>query len=157
MQPGAYIEQIEVEINARCDDDTRNPDSYIEKLANLSKDMGQAHGVDFRIAENMSSFMSEAGFTDIKEAKYKLPLGWWSADPRYKEIGKFYERYFKTGLQGWLMHILTKTMGVCKPSIADVGDGLTLYLQWSPEQVNENCLRAFAEIDSRQHHYYYYL
>jgi hypothetical protein len=113
MQPGAYIEQIEVEINARCDDDTRNPDSYIEKLANLSNDMGQAHGVDFRIAENMASFMSEAGFTDIKEAKYKLPLGWWSADPRYKEIGKFYERYFKTGLQGWLMHILTKTMGVC--------------------------------------------
>ena len=118
MRSGAYIEQIEVEINARCDDDTRNPESHLERLANLSKDMSEAHGVDFRIADTMSARMAEAGFTDVKEAKYKLPLGWWSADPRYKEIGKFYERYFKTGLQGWLMHILTKSMGVSHSCIS---------------------------------------
>lgn len=112
MQSGGWLEQIEVEIKAHCDDETRNPNSSIEGLTNHVDEMSAAHGVYFKIADNMASIMREAGFTDVREAKYKLPLGWWSADPKYKEIGKFYERFYKTGLQGWLMHIWTKSMGV---------------------------------------------
>lgn len=112
MESGGWIEQIEVEIQAYCDDDTRNPNSSIERLINHVPEMSAAHGVHFRIADNMASTMREAGFTDVREAKYKLPLGWWSADPKYKEIGRFYERFYKTGLQGWLMHIWTKSLGV---------------------------------------------
>jgi hypothetical protein len=114
MERGAWIEQTEVEINVYCDDDTRKHDGKIEELAEFSHDMGAAYGTDFRIADRMATEMKAAGFVEIKEAKYKLPLGPWSADPRYKEIGKFYERYYKTGLQGWLMHILTTTFQVCR-------------------------------------------
>lgn len=120
MQSGGWLEQIEVEIKSYCDDDTRIPDGAIEHLADLSRKMSAAHGAHFNIAENMTSIMRDAGFTDVREAKYKLPLGWWSADPKYKEIGKFYERFYKTGLQGWLMHICTKTMGVSgKPEVQE--------------------------------------
>lgn len=112
LQSGGWIEQIEVEIKAYCDDETRNPNGAIEGLINHVPEMSAAHGAYFNVAENMSSMMREAGFTDIREAKYKLPLGWWSADPKYKEIGRFYERFYKTGLQGWLMHIWTKALGV---------------------------------------------
>lgn len=116
MESGAWIEQIEVEIKAYCDDDTRDPNSALEQLANMSKDMTAAQDLDFNIAENMARLLTEAGFADVKEAKYKLPLGWWSVDPKYKEIGKFYERFYKTGLQGWLMQVCTKSMGVsCLP------------------------------------------
>ena len=116
MESGAWIEQIEVEIKAYCDDDTGDPNSALEQLANMSKDMSAAQDLDFNIAENMARMMTQAGFTDVKEAKYKLPLGWWSVDPKYKEIGKFYERFYKTGLQGWLMQVWTKSMGVSSPS-----------------------------------------
>lgn len=112
MAKGAWIEQTEVEINVYCDDDTAYPDGEIEKLAEKSHEMGAAYGTDFHIAARMAVEMAAAGFVDIKEAKYKMPLGPWSADPRYKEIGKFYERFYKTGLEGWLMHILTRKLGV---------------------------------------------
>lgn len=112
MQSGGWIEQIEVEIKVHCDDDTRKPDSAIEGLTNQVSEMSAAHGSYFEIAQNMARIMREAGFTDVREAKYKLPVGWWSADPKYKEIGRFFERFYKTGLQGWLMHIWTKSMGV---------------------------------------------
>lgn len=112
MESGGWIEQIEIEIKAYCDDDTRNPNGTLEQLAEMAVPMSQAHGSYFKIAENMARIMTDAGFSDVKEAKYKLPLGWWSADPKYKEIGKFYERFYKTGLQGWIMQIWTKSMGV---------------------------------------------
>ena len=112
LEPGGWIEQTEVEIKAHCDDETGNPDSEIEKLVGFSYDMGAAYGTDFRIADRMKEEMEAAGFDQVKEVKYKLPLGPWSADPKYKEIGKFYERFYKTGLQGWLMHILTTRLGV---------------------------------------------
>lgn len=123
LSPGGYLEHTEIEIKARCDDNTGRPDSQLEWLADFTNDMGAAHGNTFRVAENMGNMMREAGFTEVREAKYKLPLGWWSADPKYREIGKFYERFFKTGLQGWLMHIMTRNMGVCLhisvPSVLD--------------------------------------
>jgi hypothetical protein len=118
MESGGWIEQIEVEIKVYCDDDTRAPNGALETLAEMSIPMSQAHGSYFNIAEDMGRLMTEAGFSDVKEAKYKLPLGWWSADPKYKEIGKFFERFYKTGLQGWLMQIWTKNMGVSPSSSA---------------------------------------
>ncbi len=106
------MEQTEVEIKAHCDDNATNPDGHIERLAKYSDEMGAAYGTDFRIADRMKEEMEDAGFVDVREVRFKLPLGPWSADARYKEIGKFYERYYKTGLQGWLMRILTSTLGV---------------------------------------------
>ena len=112
MNPGAWLEQTEVEIKVHCDDNTANPDGEVQKLAQMSYEMGQAYGTDFRIADRMKEEMETAGFEQVQEVRFRLPLGPWSADPRYKEIGKFYERYYKTGLQGWLMHILTTKMQV---------------------------------------------
>ena len=156
MESGAWIEQIEVEIKVYCDDDTRKPDGELERLAEMTQVMSSTHGAYFQIAENMSTMMRDAGFTDVREAKYKLPVGWWSADPKYKEIGKFFERFYKTGLQGWLMHIWTKSMGVSQGR-SQVVPWTDHFSQFTPEAVNEACLKAFAEIDSRKHHYYFQL
>lgn len=112
MASGGYIEHTEVEIILRCDDDTRHPQSRLEALAEMEPAMTAAHGNEFDPTRNMAEFMREAGFTDVKEHRFKLPLGWWSTDPKYKEIGRFFERYFKTGMQGWLMQVYTKNMGV---------------------------------------------
>ena len=115
MQSGGWLEQTEVEIKVYCDDNTANPDSQVEKMAKLSHGRSDAYGTDFQIAGRMKEKMEAAGFEDVREVRFKLPLGPWSADPRYKEIGKFYERYYKTGLQGWLMRILTTKFGVRTP------------------------------------------
>jgi hypothetical protein len=158
MKPGAWIEQIEVEIIARCDDNTKKPDSEIFKLAKFADDLGAAVKLNFRIAEQMADMMRQAGFVDVKEGQYKLPLGWWSADPKYREIGKFYELFYKTGLQGWLLAAMTRYMNVSLEIIAP--DFLILGLtaaQRTPQEVDEMCRRAADEIDCRQHHYYFYL
>ena len=127
MQSGGWVEQTEVEIKVHCDDDTANPDGRIENIVKLSHDMTNASGTDFQIAGRMKEEMEAAGFQDVREVRFRLPLGPWSADLRYKEIGKFYERYYKTGLQGWLMRTLTKNLGVRMPGIPNIGDAVLIH------------------------------
>ena len=112
MASGGWIEHIEFEIKTRCDDGTENPDSELERFAHRTLDMTATHGHNFNISDDTANCMREAGLTDVREIRFKIPLGWWSADPKYKEVGRFYERYFKTGLQGWCMQVYTKNMGV---------------------------------------------
>jgi hypothetical protein len=115
MNSGGWIEQAEIDIAVHCDDDTDKPDSELKKLVEFSHEMGAAFGTDFHIARGMKQLMEAAGFEKVREAEFKLPLGPWSTNPRYREIGKFFERFYKTGLQGWLMHICTTKFGVSRP------------------------------------------
>jgi len=60
----------------------------------------------------MKELIEQAGFVNVQERKLKLPLGSWATDPKLKDIGRFHERFYKTGLQGWLLQICTRTLGV---------------------------------------------
>ena len=112
MNSGGWIEQLEVEINALSDDDSALPNSKIKELCELTKEMGLRSGRDFHISGRMKQKIEQAGFVDVQERKLKLPLGSWATDPNLKDVGRFYERFYKTGLQGWLMHICTRALGV---------------------------------------------
>lgn len=112
MNSGGWIEQLEVEIDAFTDDETEDPNSYIKSLAAYSAEMSRAARRDFQVSRSMKQMIEEAGFVDVQEQKLKLPLGPWSTDPKMKDVGRFYERFYKTGLQGWLLQICTRWLGV---------------------------------------------
>ncbi|KIY02348.1 uncharacterized protein Z520_02486 [Fonsecaea multimorphosa CBS 102226] len=139
MNSGAWIEQLELEIDAHTDDQSELPDSQIMKLCRFVDDMTAATGRDFRASSKMKTAIEAAGFVDVQEQRVKLPLGPWASDPKFKDIGRFFERFYKTGLQGWLLQICTRVFG------------------WTLEQVNEACVKAFQEINSRQQHMYFTL
>lgn len=112
MNSGAWIEQMEVEIEALTDDEEILPNSQIRSLCDFTREMSAAAGRDFQISSAMKRKIEEAGFVDVQEQRLKLPLGPWPTDPKLKDVGRFYERFYKTGLQGWLLQICTRTMGV---------------------------------------------
>ena len=105
------MQQIEVEIKPRCDDGTLPKDNVFQTLADLSTQIGVS-GTQVHLAHSMRSQMEEAGFTEIVERRYKLPLGPWSSDPTYQRLGLFYEMFWRTGCQGWLMGSLTRILRV---------------------------------------------
>ncbi|RMZ81897.1 hypothetical protein DV738_g1952, partial [Chaetothyriales sp. CBS 135597] len=139
LRPGGWVEHIEYGSMAYCDDGTEKADSLIVRLAHLSHEMGGAMNLEFSVAEQAADRLRAAGFINVRETKYKLPLGQWWQHPRYKEIGRLFEHYYKTGLHGWLIAPLTRGM------------------KFPEEDVDDFCKRAFDEIDSGQHHYYFYL
>lgn len=52
--------------------------------------------------------VTDAGFVDVVESRYKWPIGDWPADPRLKEMGVLNARHWIEGLEGWTMRMLTK-------------------------------------------------
>lgn len=81
--------------------------------------------------------MEKAGFVDIVEVRHKLPLGPWSSDPVYQNLGMYFELYWRTGCQGWLMQSLVKNLG------------------WTPSEVNSAVEDAFKTIEQRTAHVYF--
>lgn len=69
-------------------------------------------GVSFSITDDMKRKIEVAGFQNIEEHGLKAPLGSWPLNRRLKEIGSWCEYTFTTGLEGWVMQVLTKYMEV---------------------------------------------
>ena len=112
MNSGGWIEQYELEIDAKTDDGSQIPNSQIMTNSSLTYELAAASGRDFHISYKMKAMLEQAGFVNVQEQKVKLPLGPWANDPKWKDIGRFFERFYKTGLQGWLLHICTRLLGV---------------------------------------------
>lgn len=137
MKPGGYVQQIEFEVKPRCDDGTLPPHNIFQKWAKLTERSLDDIDPNYHIAEQMKPRLVEAGFVDIVERRYRFPLGPWSSDPMYQDLGRYYELFFRTGCQGWLMAVLTRDQ------------------EWTPAQVNESVEEAFKIFDKREMHIYY--
>jgi hypothetical protein len=117
MNSGGYIEQYEIEIDAGADNESELLNSEIKRISDSKEEMARSSGRDFQISRKMKQLIQDAGFVDVHEQKVKLPLGPWASDPKLKDIGRFFERFYKSGLQGWLMKIYTLYMGVSQRAI----------------------------------------
>jgi hypothetical protein len=59
-----------------------------------------------------SSAIQEAGFVDVREHKFKLPIGPWSSDPKMKELGLWNLLFFLQDIEGFCLFMCAKVMGV---------------------------------------------
>ena len=129
MKPGGYIHHMEIEHQPCCDDGTLPTNNILGRWADLVPQLN---------TKNMRSQLAEAGFVDIVERRFKLPLGPWSSNPRYQNLGRFYEMFWRTGLQGWL-----------------IGATMTRDLGWTSSGFNAMVDDVFELIDAREVHVYY--
>lgn len=53
------------------------------------------------VAENVREAYERAGFVDVQERVFKMPMNGWPKDERLKEIGRMWERNFLMGLSGF--------------------------------------------------------
>ncbi|KIV99165.1 hypothetical protein, variant [Verruconis gallopava] len=59
----------------------------------------------------LKKLVTEAGFEDVKEFVYQIPVGTWPKDPKLKEIGRYYKASLDDGLDGISLRILTHFLG----------------------------------------------
>lgn len=136
LKSGGYVQQMEIEIKPQCDDGTLPDNSIYHKWADLAQELTGA-GTNFTFTGRMKRQLEEAGFVDVVELRLKLPLGPWSSNPVYQDLGRYFEMYWRTGSQGWLLGACTRNLG------------------WTASQVNSQVEDVFAQIDSRTAHVYY--
>ena len=116
MISGGYLEHIELNIRPKSDDNTLPADSILYRWNNVvAEDWSKATGKDFFIANKMKEKIAAVGFVDVVEKIFKLPMGPWSSDNKYKQIGRLFQQYWRTGMEGWVMAIATRILGVSSP------------------------------------------
>ena len=75
-------------------------------------DAGETMGQTFKISRESARLIAEAGFVDVVERKFKMPVGGWMGDCKWKEIGRWNLLYLTTGLEGMQLFILKAVLGV---------------------------------------------
>ncbi|EEQ29816.1 conserved hypothetical protein [Microsporum canis CBS 113480] len=61
--------------------------------------------------ENVKRWMQEAGFVDVKEEQFKLPINTWPKDPELKLAGRYQQVQYSDALQPYALGLLVEVLG----------------------------------------------
>jgi hypothetical protein len=120
---------------------------------------GEHMGKSFRIPERSKEYITAAGFVDVTEKKYKLPIGDWSSDPKMKTLGQWNLLYCTQGLEGFALFLLSKVMKVSERPISSIRKGKGKHEltcgQWEYTEIQALLGQMRSALLRRQNHAYY--
>ncbi|KAL3472256.1 S-adenosyl-L-methionine-dependent methyltransferase [Aspergillus californicus] len=116
IKPGGYIEQVEQSVVPKSDDGSING-TVFEEWGKVSLQAGEAFGKSLSILDEARDRMIKAGFVDVVERRFKVPIGGWASDPRLKQLGLYNRLQWEEGIEGWSMFLLTTVMGWAREEV----------------------------------------
>ncbi|KAI9863974.1 MAG: hypothetical protein M1824_006012 [Vezdaea acicularis] len=111
LKPGGWTELVEFHVIPSSYDASLPQPSQIMELYNVLAVAAGRVGIDLAVSTKFKGLMEQAGYANVREEVFDLPLGGWPKDPRLKEIGVFQRVQMVEGLQGIAMGLLTRVMG----------------------------------------------
>lgn len=111
LKPGGYIEHAEQSVIPKSDDGTTDGTVY-DEWGKCFLEAGDRWGKTFQVIDEGRSKLIETGFKDVTTHKFKCPIGGWPKDPLLKEIGRFNRVDIEEGMEGYVMMLFTKYLGV---------------------------------------------
>ncbi len=138
LEPGGYLESQELDSKVCCDDGTMPSDW---PLLEWSKDQNQAAqdilGTPLRIANKLKTWYEQAGFVDVKEEVFRIPINEWAKDPKLKLLGRFMMQNMQSGLYGWSVNYFNRAWG------------------WTESEIRVKLARVYSSLNDRTVHSYY--
>lgn len=109
LKPGyGSIEQVEIDLQPRCDDGTLEAESPLVKWYNYLAEATERVSRPIAYQHNTRQMLQSAGFIDIQETVIRAPLNSWPADPHQKEIGRWYNLGITEGLEAMSLAPFTR-------------------------------------------------
>jgi hypothetical protein len=129
-KPGGYFEQLEISIMFKSEDGSITEDHFMAQWSKTLLYAAEQVGKTFAIYDFNRDLITQAGFVDVVEKKYKVPVGTWSSDPKMKELGQWNMLFCLQGLESWSLYLLSKVLNVRPPSLCyDLLKRVSLILQ----------------------------
>lgn len=112
LRPGGWVEAQEFNLAVRSDDGTLKEDSKILQWHNLLHEGMMIAGRNMsQSANDIKTFMQEAGFINVTVKEWKFPIGPWPKDKRYKEAGSYAMLSMMEDISGIGMAVFTRLLG----------------------------------------------
>ncbi|KAK5126839.1 hypothetical protein LTR08_004589 [Meristemomyces frigidus] len=141
LNPGGWIEQVELDVRVMCDDGSLPPDSLIAGWGQNFLDCAVRAGRSLATQTTMGSKIERAGFVNVHEQLFKCPIGSWPKNKTFKEAGRINFHHWSSGLDGWAMSLLTK-FGAPQP--------------WSADEVRVYVAKVRRELQNPNLHIYHF-
>ncbi|RDW74823.1 hypothetical protein BP6252_05965 [Coleophoma cylindrospora] len=136
LADGGFFEITDIAFPIMTDDDSFPPDSALKKWSDLVVQGFATIGRDLVSAVNNKALVTEAGFSNVKEYRYKWPLNRWPKDPAAKELGMWAHENLSGGIEGISLAIFTRVLG------------------WSREEMDVFLVDVRKELKDRNIHSY---
>ncbi|KAJ6260120.1 hypothetical protein Dda_4341 [Drechslerella dactyloides] len=139
LKPGGWWENVETTVEILCDDGSVPDDCALMQWVKIMQDACESSGATFRVAGHMREWCEKAGFTEITEQAFKVPIGPWPRDKQDKLVGSFNLANMLQAVEGFSMHLLTR------------------YGNKNPNEVYELIEKVRADMKNKKLHSYFRL
>lgn len=113
LKPGGWFEHVEIGCQAESDH-VEFPEGHpFNTWASLFYEAGEKMGRPWTICipGNMSKHMEAAGFVDIREVKFKLPVGDWPKEKALKHAGLLFHTSLERDMEGFSAFVMREVLG----------------------------------------------
>lgn len=117
LKPGGWMESQELMSTLYCDDKSMAPSFPFAEWTQIQDEAAMKMGKPMRIANKLKRWYEQAGFVDVHEEVFKLPINSWPRDPQFKMLGRFNETNYLDGLQAWSLQLFTRGLEWTKDEI----------------------------------------
>ncbi|KAK4064739.1 uncharacterized protein Triagg1_8926 [Trichoderma aggressivum f. europaeum] len=118
LRPGGYIESLETSAIMTSDDGTVTETCPMGQWGKFFISGGKKIGRSFTVVEDETQRKSieAAGFVDIQEFNFKMPIGGWAKDPKLKELGQVAQMVLERDVEGYIV-FMANTLGWTREEI----------------------------------------
>jgi hypothetical protein len=111
LKPGGWFEHCELDITRIRGKTPLDDDHIYNQWARNFQEAGQRTGRRFDFAgADMEQWMKEAGFVDVFHTTWTIPIGMWSKNPVWWDIGGFTWVFVDKSLEGFALYILERVL-----------------------------------------------
>ncbi|GME23778.1 Methyltransferase domain-containing protein [Neofusicoccum parvum] len=111
IRPGGWVELHEMNYVPRCDDGSMPADYQFARMLELVGQGLAAMSINLNGVHSIKAQLEEAGFVDVQERVFKVPLGPWPKDRLLKKVGRYYQAIAMDGLQAIALRPICKGLG----------------------------------------------
>lgn len=111
------MESQEIMSMPSCEDDTMGDDWPFQEWAEYLDQASVKAARPLKVAHKLKGWYEEAGFVDVREKVFKLPMNEWPQDNHLKALGRMWEENVLSGLSGFSMAHYSRDLSWSKDQI----------------------------------------
>lgn len=117
LRPGGWLEIQEPKCDIDCDVGEIPPDNPVKRWFTELQKASIIAGRPIHEIPELKRMLLEAGFVDVHEKVYKIPLNGWPRSRRLKRIGELWHHCMEDGLSGFSYAFFHRCLGMTKDEI----------------------------------------
>lgn len=112
LKPGGWVDCAEPDIHVTSAYVELPPDDPFKQWATLFREVSARSNMTFEPAASLKGWMEEAGFVNVTERIYPVPVGTWAQDSRQKMLGLWNQVRLSKGMRDFTERRMRNYMGV---------------------------------------------